>query len=271
MESPHLIPQKWIDDVKEELHLSKLSNLLVPGTTDDYKLLWNELSFSDLEDEVYGDEKPYSVKVVDMGEHGREEDWGDFNQNEAFDRDMMPLLEECAKEANKILGYDCFMIVREDGATGEPSAEIDFFFTHEEIPDLQEKGMIANGPLLSYIIATYSIPTNLFAHAEPTFSDFEGPLFEGATVDVQEEVKPDGSSIPDPTSAKLELPNITAKEAERIPEKFQITVAKQFEDNKAMVKAYNFTFSVADVKFEPLANGMVRPRFTANLKEYKHA
>lgn len=265
-----LNPELWIKDVKEELHLSKLSDLLVPGTTDDYKLLWNELSFEDLEDEVYGDEKPYSIKVVDMGEHGREEDWGDFNQQEAFNRDMLPLIEECASAANKILGYDCFMVTRVTG-TGEPSAEVDFFFTHEEIPELQEKGLIANGPLLSYIIATFSMPTSLFAHAEPTFADFEGPLFEGASVSVKEEVKPDGSSLPDPTSAKLELPNITAKEAEQIPEKFQITVSKKFEDNKAMEKAYAFIFQVSDIKFEPLANGMVRPKFTASLKEYKHA
>lgn len=268
MES-NLNPELWIKDVKEELHLSKLSDLLVPGTTDDYKLQWKEFTFSDLEDEAYGDEKPYSVKVIDMGEHGREEDWGDFNKDESFNNEMLPLIEDCAKEANRILGYDCFMVTR-DTSGGEPSAMVDFFFTHEEIPELQEKGMIANGPLLSYLIATFSMPTSLFAHAEPTFADFDGPLFEGATVDVREETKADGSSVPDPTSAKLELPNISAGEAERIPEKFQITVSKKFEDNKAMEKAYAFIFQVSEVTFEPLANGMVRPRFTANLKEYKH-
>jgi hypothetical protein len=105
--------------------------------------------------------------------------------------------------------------------------------------------------------------------SDRAFSDFEGPLFERATIEVRETVRPDGTSSPDPTSAKLILPDIQSKDTENVSQKFQITVKKKFEDNQAMVKTYQFTFQVTDIKFEPLGNGMVKPRFKAELKDYQ--
>lgn len=116
----------------------------------------------------------------------------------------------------------------------------------------------------------YPLLASILAGTRKAFADFEGPLFENASVEVKTKKNPEGRSLPDPTTAKLVLPNIQAVESERIPEKFQITVKREFEDEMAMAQTYAFTFQVSDMKFEPLANGQVRPRFNAELKEYKH-
>lgn len=100
---------------------------------------------------------------------------------------------------------------------------------------------------------------------------FEGPLFAGADVKAEMKLNPEGRSLPDPTTAKLYLPDITAKESEQVQENFQMTVNKKWTDDRAIPKAYAFTFEVSDMTFAPLKNGMVRPTFQQKLKEYKHA
>lgn len=255
MKPPYLDPTKWIQSIKDLVSKTPIERF--KSDSDLYILPWQVFEFSDLEDEIYSDEKPYSVKRFDMGEYGTEEDWGGFDAQEAFDRDIFPELKAVADKVNQMLGGDFFDVQKDPMNQG---AEVNFIFSEEEIPLLQEYGILTKTPNLSAVLASGR-----------AFADFNGPLFERADVKVRMEVNPEGRQIPVPTSAKLILPDLNSNEAERVPSSFQITVKKRFEDDRALVKTFAFTFSVTDMKFEPLANGQVRPRFKSELKEYRHA
>jgi hypothetical protein len=243
MRPPYLDPKKWIEDVKENL-----ASGVKPARDPDsgvYVYPWKDLSFDDLADEVYGDEKPYSIKRIDMGDYGVEEDAGDFNFQEAFERDMLPQVEATAEQANKILGGDYFIV---DSVDNE--AQVTFAFDEEELPHLRKTGITSSDAAVSI---------------------FEGPLFEGAKVKAEMKVNPEGRHLPDPTTAKLYLPDISAKEAEQVPTDFQMSLTKNWTDDKAIPRAYKFTFAISGMTFEPQKNGMVHPKFEQTLKEYKHA
>jgi len=101
-------------------------------------------------------------------------------------------------------------------------------------------------------------------------AEFMGPLFDHATVKLEEETLPDGSTLPKPETAKILIENLSAKEAEGVGKKATVTIKHEYEDQKALIQQYEFTFLLEDISFEPIQNGMVRPRFKQTLKEYKH-
>lgn len=246
----------WIEEARKQLEKQPLSRF--KDNRYGYVVPILELTYWDLEAEVYPDGGPLSIKKTGSpDEHRGEEEEVEGDLGAAFEFDILPAAEKIAAQANKILGGEEFFICDYE----KNELFVLLVFTEEEIPLLQEKEILSETPTLSAVLA----------QAKKAFAEFEGPLFERAKVDVEMKSNPEDRLLPDPTTARLALPDITPAEAERIPRDFQITVKESFEDDRAIVKSYSFTFQVTEMTFEPKPNGMVRPRFKAELKEYRHA
>ena len=107
----------------------------------------------------------------------------------------------------------------------------------------------------------------ILAEADPALGAL---LFEGAEVKAEMKLNPEGRHLPDPNTAKIYLPDISVKESEQVPTEFQIKINKEWTDNRAISKAYSFTFEISDMTFEPQEDDRVRPKFNQKLKEFKH-
>lgn len=226
---------------------------IVEGTWYDFK---DELYPEGLTKEVgYWDDYGGGLKEVAVDLDSEDED---FDVQEDLKLNVLPELKNLIKGYNNAAngGFNGkqFFYVESYPKEGMDIA-IFLTFEDEDIPLLQERGIL---------------PKDMVTSSQKSFSEFEGPLFERATVSFDTEEALDGRTLPVPSTAKLHLPDITEKESQTVSPNFLIRVKKSYEDNKAVVRTYQFTFNVYEISFAPLPNGLVRPKFKAELKEYKN-
>jgi hypothetical protein len=257
--APYLKAQKWVDVARGQIDSQGLDSFYQDAT--DYAAIpVATLDWSDLVDEVYGGNDPLNVEDKSLDLDGNVQykmkkiDEDSFNFSEDLRDVFLPALRMVARKADNLAGVGEFEVEIND----EDEIEITFIVQEDE---LQDGKVPFKQSLLAKIITA----------GEKAFSEFEGPLFERATVDVGMTETPDGNMIPDPTTAKLKLPDITVKDSQAVKPDFTLTVKRSFLDKYATTRSYAFTFEVKNTKFQPLPNGLVRPAFEATLKEYKNA